>query len=485
MKMTQAWTWASSAALCVASASQVWANDADIDALRQELQALRQEVAELRSNQTGMTDAQRRELLDAQIERAYADAKRLASERQDPLAGISDGGNLFFRSADGMFTAETHALIQTRYIWNSLDTDNAGAGSNRGSDSLSGFQIRRVRAGIKGSFGDGWGYKMRISTNRAASSTSRTFTDSGGDTVTIRDTTDGAGDVFTEEFYITYKFNDNWKMKVGVDQLPFARQEMVNGRDQVSVDRALATEFFTLNRADLAQIDYQDDDIHGRFALSDGGNNKFSGVFSDATNDFAVTGRIDWQAIGSDWDQNENEFAGVAKEDALFIGGAFHYQQTEGLGSSNADSGLAWTADFLYKVADLAFSAAVFGQHTENIAGFTDTDQYGFYFQGDYKFASQWNAFARWDWIDDDDNAGANTEALQAVTVGLNHDFNAFVRLTGDVVYIYTGDAPSADGNFINGGALSSSMGLTGAGFGAGDDHDGQVALRLQLQVKF
>ncbi|MEM6507668.1 MAG: hypothetical protein AAF711_19705, partial [Planctomycetota bacterium] len=62
-----------------------------------------------------------------------------------------------------------------------------------------------------------------------------------------------------------------------------------------------------------------------------------------------------------------------------------------------------------------------------------------------------------------------------------NHHFNKNVKLTGDVVWIYAGDNPSADGDFINGGELSDGLGLSSS---LTDDED-QIALRLQLQLVF
>ncbi|MEO0477709.1 MAG: hypothetical protein AAF085_17325, partial [Planctomycetota bacterium] len=103
------------------------------------------------------------------------------------------------------------------------------------------------------------------------------------------------------------------------------------------------------------------------------------------------------------------------------------------------------------------------------------------YVQGSFDLSNDWDVFARWEMIDDDDNAGPGTEELQAFTFGVNHHFNKNVKFTGDIVWIYSGDAPSADGNIPNGGALSDSLGLSS---GLTDAED-QIALRLQLQLLF
>lgn len=428
--------------------------DLEIEQMRAEMQALRKELAEVKALQSGgMSEAERLKFLDAQIEMVKADAMALAEESAAPMAGINEKGKMFLESADGDFTANFSGQIQFRYIWNNND--------GRADEALSGFQARRVKFGVKGKVAGGWGYKLVFATSR--------------------NTGPGGGNTFTEDAYVTYKFDDNWSILVGTGKLPFARQEIVSSSRQVSVDRGLATEFFTLGRSDQATVVYKTDDIMAHLALSDGGNQDFTGFAGDNSNDFAVTARAEWQAMGDNWKEAKNEFGGV-DEDFLFLAGALHYEVADrNVTGGPAQSGLAWTAEALYKTGPLGLSAAVFGNHTDNGAA-ADTDQLGLYVQGSYDLGNGWDAFARWDMIDDDDNAGAGTDPIQAITFGANRHYSKQVKLTGDVVYIFAGDNPSADGNFINGGELSSGLGLSSTGFSDADD---QIAFRLQLQLLF
>jgi len=427
------------------------AQEDEIQALRRELEQLRKEVAELKANQPD----------PAAIEAA---ARERAAENTSVLAGIDEKGKLFFRSTDGAFTANLSGQLQFRYIWNNLDDASGRSGS------VSGFQTRRIKLGISGEMYDNWGYKLVLATDR----------NSGP----------GGGNTFTEDAYITYDFDgrwENWSLLAGTGKLPFARQEIISSTRQVAVDRALATEFFTLNRSDQFTVKYGNDNIKAALALSDGGNADFTGFGADNSNDFALTGRVDWQALGEDWVAMKQEFGGV-ENDALFFGAAVHYEAADGGGvappAAVADHGLAWTADALYKTGPVGLSAAVFGNHTSNVAA-ADTDQYGLYLQGDYDLGNDWDVFSRWEWIDDDGVSAAGADAIHAVTVGANHHFNQRVKFTGDVVWVYEGDALTADGNFINGGSLSSGLGLSSTGFGAGTSHGDQVAVRLQLQLLF
>ena len=435
------------AALCLGTSPFVaQAQSGDVEALRAELKALRTEVAELRAKQESDQKKTYEEVYKDAQERAGAGSTQM-------LAGISDKGKIFFRSADDSFTANLSGQIQFRYIWNSL-SNSAGA-----RDDLSGFQMRRAKLGISGKMYKDWGYKFVLATNRG--------------------TGPGGGNTFSEDVYITYKFDDNWSLLAGTNKLPFARQEIISSTRQVGVDRGLVTEFFTLNRSDQFAVNYKTDDIRATLALSDGANADFTGFGAAGSNDLAVTGRADWMAIGDDWDNSKHEFGGV-DSDALFFGGAVHYE------TSPVTSGpvVAWTGDVLYKTGDLGLTAAVFGHHSETGAG-VDYDQFGVYTQGDYKITSNKDIFARWEYIDDDDAAGTGADPLQAVTVGLNHHFNKHLKLTTDVIWIYDGDNQSTGGSSINGGELSSGLGLSSTGFGGGSGHGDQVAFRLQLQLLF
>lgn len=426
------------------------AENNELEQMKAEMAQMRAEMAQLKAETQGdwMNDARRKQI-ESMIADVFADADNRATLLQEgAMAGIDEKGKIFLESADGSFSTNLNGQIQFRYIWNNLE-DRAGAPSG---ESISGFQMRRTKFGMKGKVGDGWSYEFKLATDR-----------------------DG-GDVIMEDFYIGYKISDQLSMKAGVKKLPFARQELISSTRQVGVDRGLATEFFTLGRADQIEFTHKTTDtIKLTGAISDGANSNYTDFNNDASNDFAVTGRLDWMAMGDDWGAMKHEFGGV-DESALFVGVAGHYEVADGSGAP--DTGFAWTADVLYKTGALGLTAAVFGNHTENEGG-TDTDQFGLYAQASYDLSNDWDIFGRWEYIDDDDN-GAPKDPLQAITVGVNHHFSKNVKFTGDVVYIYEGGNPLADGNTTTDGEDSDGMGLVGA-----VDGSDQVALRLQLQLLF
>lgn len=448
---------------CLALAAPTYGVNADsgeMDAMKTELQELRKDLAELRAlHLGGLSDDERKKFLDAQIAKVYAEAQAVAAERPGSqlLAGIDEKGKIFLKSADNAFTANFNGQVQFRYIFNNQDS--------RADESQSGFQVRRVKFGAKGKIGDGWGYEIKFATQRAISDSNEL----------------SAGDLFTEDAYISYKIDDSLTMKAGVKKLPFARQELISSSRQVGVDRGLATEFFTLGRSELIELTYKPTgDIILTGAISDGANQNFSEYNADNNNDFAVTGRVDWMAIGDSWSAAKHEFGGV-EEDALFIGAAAHYEQADGANAgTDPESGFAWTADALYKTGSLGLTAAIFGNHVSNNT-INDTDQLGGYLQASLDLDKDWDVFGRWEYIDDDDQGGNSKSPLQAFTVGVNKHISKNVKFTADVVYAYAGDNPRIDGNTGTDGEDSSGLGLSG-GF---NDNEDTIALRLQLQLLF
>lgn len=424
------------------------AQTTELEQMRAEMAQMRAEMAQLKAdNHANWSSDARRAEIESMIADVFADANSRATLLQEgALAGIDEKGKVFLLSADGGFSMNLNGQIQFRYIWNNQD--------ERTDESISGFQMRRSKFGAKGKVGDGWGYAIKFAANR------------------------DTANVSIDSAKISYKLTDNTTLTAGAGiKLPFARQELVSSSRQVGVDRGLVTEFFTLNKSDGVMMAYKRGDIAFSGALSDGANQNYSDYNSDASNDFAVTGRLDWMAIGDDWKASKHEFGGV-DEDALFIGAAAHYEVAEQ--TADPESGFAWTVDALYKTGALGLTAAVFGNHTDDTAS-ADTDQFGVYVQGSVDLENDWDAFARWEYIDGDGNNGVVDDVLQAVTFGVNKHFSKNVKFTGDIVYVYSGNDPVADGNTSTDGQDSDGIGL-GGGF---TDSEDTIALRMQLQLLF
>ncbi|MEM9752465.1 MAG: hypothetical protein AAF916_03675, partial [Planctomycetota bacterium] len=154
---------------------------------------------------------------------------------------------------------------------------------------------------------------------------------------------------------------------------------------------------------------------------------------------------------------------------AAFLGGAIHIQETEGAGG---DELLAWTVDGVIKTGNLAVMAAVMGAS----ADVDDRDQFGVLAQAGYSIDKNWQPFARFEYLDGDG------EELTAVTAGFNYFLAKHAaKFTADVVWLIEPENPSAVPG-INGGELSSGLGLSSTNVNEDDD---QVAVRAQFQLLF
>ncbi|MEM9415387.1 MAG: porin [Planctomycetota bacterium] len=409
---------------------------------------LEAQVAQLQAQSQGdwLTEARADEVRGL-VQDVLADSATRATLLQEGMAaGIDDNGHVFLQSANGQFTMNISGQIQFRYVFNYQD-DRSTAGVS--DEAASSFDVRRAKVAFSGTVADGWDYLIRIAADHSSS----------------------ARDMIAEDVIIGHDLGDGWKMQAGHFKLPFARQELISSSRQVAVDRGLATEFFTLGRAEQVQFSYADDQWQFHVALSDGANSGFTTLPGGGTNDFAVTVRADVRLDG-EWDDAKDEFG--SDSDALFVGGAVHYEKTDG--AAAIDDQFMWTIDALWKTGGFGITAGVFGNHTSANTGFADVDQYGAYGQVSYILDEKWNVFGRLDYIDDD----TASDELLALTVGLNYHFNDNVKFTTDIIYTLSGDDPSAAGS-INGGEASSGLGLQS---GVTDD-DEQLAWRAQLQLLF
>jgi len=421
---------------------------ADEDARIAQLEA---QVAQLTAQQQGdwLTEARADEVRGL-VQDVLADADTRATLLQEGMmAGIDDNGKVFLQSADGQFSMNIAGQIQFRYYFNFEDDRDTELTTGVSDEAASNLSIRRAKVKFTGTVADGWDYGVIL----AAASDQ---------------------DFFAEDVYIGHDLGDGWRMQVGLFKLPFARQELISSTRQVAVDRGLATEFFTLNRSEQVQFSYGDDQWKFHVSLSDGANTGFTGLPNGgAVNDFAVTVRADVRLDG-EWADAKSEFG--SDNDALFVGGAVHYEVYDGGGA--VDNSLVWTVDALWKTGGFGITGAIFGNSVSNDAGGADVDQFGFYAQVDYVLDEKWDVFARYDYIDDDGAGGADDD-ISAITVGLNYHINANVKFTTDIVYVFGDDVESVGG--INGGESAAGLGLQG---GVTDDED-QLAWRAQLQLLF
>jgi type II secretory pathway pseudopilin PulG len=438
-------------------------------------QALQERVQSLESQLASMQKAQgetwlnerRAQEVKGLIREVLADAETRASLLQDGVLAGHDGTNFFLRSADGNFLLNVSGQVQFRYVADFQDARGQVARAAAGDDQQ-GFQLRRAKIKFSGHAWDpNLGYVVQLATTRTTSNT------------------------FTEDVYITYRVNDELTVKGGVMKLPFLRQELISSRKQLAVERAGASEFFTLDRSEQIQVVYVDpsDLFILTGAISDGARGDvagFTGFGADLSN-FALTGRVDVKLAGA-WDQAQDEVSNQNGDMALFVGSAVHWET--GDGDANAAAGLfdadylTWTVDTLFKQAGLSVLAAVTGaQVSGDIAGSGfSSDMYGAVVEGGYMVTENLQPFLRYEWVDSD---AAGFKSIQTLTAGANYYLKGHnAKFTADVVWMFEGTTGvGAAANPFTASPFGSGLGTSGA---TGIlNNDGLLVIRGQFQLLF
>ncbi|MEM8783746.1 MAG: porin, partial [Planctomycetota bacterium] len=254
--------------LACGMAGSAIAND-EVAQLREELASMRAELAQVKA-QTGASwmDEAREAELRAMVEDVIADASTRTAFQDGGLSAGHDGK--FFLEGGG-FRMNVSGQIQVRGVLNTSD-DRDGD-----EEVLDGIEVRRAKVTLDGNIVDPKiGYFVTFSSD------------------------DSDGNTFLEDVGISYKYDSGIVVTAGRFKLPFLREELISSKRQIAVDRGVSTEFFTLNRADLVQVEVPLSVIseeHGDkaklfLAYSDGGDS-FSTEALDDTVDYAFHLAVD------------------------------------------------------------------------------------------------------------------------------------------------------------------------------------------------
>ena len=443
--------------LAAALAAPVLAETAQPTDVQGELAALRARIAQLESKeQQGWLNERRAEEVKGLVREVLADADTRATLLQEgALAGISDKGKIFLKSADGSFGMNIGGQLQFRYIFNFQDEDT------RGNSDDAGFQIRRAKLAFDGHIADPkLTYEIVLATERED------------------------GNVFVEDFIIGYKFDNGIFINAGTMKIPFLREELLSSKRQLAVERASVTEFFTLDRSEQVQVGYGQDKWKAVVSINDGADEEFSTIGDDPV-EFAIAARGDLLIIGDDMKVMQDITAAPDQEMALGVGGAIFYQMgkgaNDGVGSSPATADyFSYTVDAQFEMAGLGLMGAFTGGHIyDDSDAVDDRDMFGILLQGGYRVTKELEPYVRWEYIDSDDDA-ADEDTAQLVTVGLNWYLKGHnAKLTTDLVWVYDGDVSS---NPFGNSAFGDGLGFSGFSDANEDDY---ILIRSQFQLLF
>ena len=365
---------------------------------------------------------------------------------QGMTAGYDDGAVI--ASAGGDFMLRTNLHIQERFMLNS--SEQAGAGD----DDLWGFETTRAKFILSGNVvSPEWFYKVEIETG--SNNTGRTG---------------------LQDAYVGYDYGNGWKVIVGTYKAPLLREELVDSRYQLAVERSLTNYLYTGGRTNGIAVDYMGDQLHFIGSLNNGIDNTFYGglvgggagaaaLVSDT--DFAFTVRGEWLAMGN-WDQFTDFTSPSGSETGLMVGGALHYQTDEELATQLDLFVLTGDVQFEFGGAN-AYAAFVYANAEDTTI---DVSPLAIILQGGYYFTDDWEGFARYEWSDPD-GASSLTDDISIFTVGVNKYFAGHnAKWTTDI------------GLGLDSIGAAAAVPVTG--FRAdGTGEDGQVVIRSQLQIVF
>ncbi|MFT3785910.1 MAG: porin [Tepidisphaeraceae bacterium] len=392
------------------------------DVSRSEVDALKARIAQLES--AGQ------ERVDAAVSNAKLDAMK-----RDNLFMMADGNagydnGFYIQSADGVNKFNPYVQFQLRYSLNS-----AGGVLNDDADIQDGFEIRRMRLGVRGTIlSKDLSYDFRYSNN-------------GG----------------LESAYVKYKFADNMAVRAGQWEDETFRERGISGVKQLAADRSLADQVIgggNLGYVQGASLLYEEGKIRGEVNLIDGGNSQNTNYQNNGQN-FGVGVRADY-LVNGDFKDAADFTAKTAKEPLLVIGGGAMWVQ-----SGDTDV-LFHTIDALWKQDAVSVYGAYIGNWAE---GTTDSYNWGVVAQVGYLLPdSKWELFGRGS-LAHIDSTFTDENDFYEITVGANYYFqNHNAKATIDVGYL------------PNGAPIGSNV--TALDYVAAEG-TGQLAIRGQFQLAF
>lgn len=364
------------------------------------------------------------------------------------LSAAAGGGwekGSFFISDGGANTLTPYGFMQFRYLMNFRDEDSAGDQD----DFTHGFQTRRTRVGMKGTV---WSKNLSFDMLGEFSRSSGTFTllDAWGQ----------------------YKFENNMAIKWGQGKVGLLREELVSDTKQLTVERSTVNSVFTQGRSQMVQLAYTGETFRGWASISDGLNTLNTDFNSGSEADYALTARGEFRWGDGDWKRFEDNVSWRGSKYGGMFGAAIHFQDGGETGGTTDTQVMEATIDASMEGDGWNLFAAAVWRNTD--ASGSDSDDFGAVLQGGYLVTDQVELFLRYDGVFPDDDTGGDD--FHTLTGGVNYFISPeshAAKFSADIQYYF--DAEDAAG-IISPGTSSNLL---------SDTEDGQIALRLQMQVLF
>lgn len=385
------------------------------------VKSLQAKVAQLEAKQQEASSASTYAADKAVADRTVADVLADAEKRSQLLAegGLTAGwikGKPTIQSDDGKFVLNPTLQLQFRFVADYLDESEA-----TGEDDFeSGFEMRRVKFGASGKYGD-FGYKFVWATNRAG------------------------GTVFLEDAEVSYKLSDTLSIYGGQFKDPVHHEELVSSSRQLAVERSLVNELLgggVLDRVQGVGLAYESGPLYATVAFIDGSNSDNTNFTAGTGAEYGVAGRVEYTVYG-DKKQYADFTAMGNKGDMLVIGAG---GDISGLASANQ---YTYTVDAQWEnAAGLAVYGAALGQTIQGHSDDSDDSNFGAIAQVGYLLPdSKWEVFGRGGWIHYESDA--DNDDIFELTAGVNYYFFSHnAKFTADVTVLPNG-SPAESGSGI------------------------------------
>jgi hypothetical protein len=456
--------------------------DRRISSLEAEVGALR---AALQNQHQNWLTEQRAAEIKGLVQDVLADADTRSSLLQaGPTAGYDDG--FILSSSDGNWLLRVNFLMQQRFIYNSIDVPPAGVGEEEDAidEDRYGFENTRSTLILSGHvFNPSWFYRLDV--NFGSNSVDNDdFVDDE-----FFPTSSNWGRTGTLRAYLGYDYGNGWRIKMGTMKLPLLREELVDSQYQLMVERSILNYYFTTGYGDGLAFEWNGDKVRVEGMFSDGAQTGQSiwsnGPFADFDvpsvivfehlpgrhADWALTGRAEFLASGS-WDQFRDFTSPRSGEIGILVGAAVHYQEAEDIpGGGYVNDNLIATGDISLELGGAhMFAALVYADN--DFGGPENWNPWGFLVQGGLYIDETWELFARFEWMDWDDDVFVGVDDLSVVTAGVNKYFAGHnAKWTTDFGWGFNPVFVPAR--------------ITGWRNDNGADFDGQWVVRTQIQLFF
>jgi len=277
----------------------------------------------------------------------------------------------------------------------------------------------------------------------------------------------GAGTAVLEDAFVDWAVNDSFSLRVGQFVPSGSAEGSTSEYKIMGATRSVVHEFLdTPSWTQGVEARFGGDTWGMAVGFTDGRNTASSAFNSAAEADFGINARFDFYS-SSDKGRFADQVSWRGSDAAWRIGAGFQYESNGSTNPSGAETDdLFYAIDATYEADGWMVRAAFYGA---NIETGTEHDNMGFELAGTFFLSDQWEAFARWDTLILDDDAGAGQTS--------GEDTFNFLALGAN--YYFVPESHAAKFTVELGFSLDETADITGAGdvgvtvFGAADGSTG------------